>query len=247
MFDVRKNLAVQSWCLRNFKTHEQVIAQVKALNLRRIEICAVHANFGDTSKFAEIAAVYRKAGVKIASIGVEGFGPDEAAARARFEFAKMAGCRVISATFRPATFLATLPVVYPLCEEYGINLAIHNHGGYDWMGNGTILDWVFSITRPCIGLNMDTGWALDARQDPLKWAERYAARLYAVHIKDFVYDRAGKPTDVVVGSGNLDLPKLMRTLKANGFKGEYIIESEGSPDNPLPTLREGIANIRKAG
>lgn len=247
MFDVKARLAVQSWCLRNSKTHAQVIAKVKELGLRRIEICAVHANFGQPETFDGILAAYRKAGITIVSIGVEGFGPDATAARNRFEFAKKAGCKVISANFSPSTFLAALPVVYPLCDEYGINLAIHNHGGYHWLGSGEILDWVFSFTRPCIGLNMDTAWAMDARQDPVQWAERYAKRLYAVHIKDMVFARNRIGEDVVVGTGNLDLPKLMKTLKAKGFKGEYIIESEGNPENPVPGILQGIEAIRKAG
>ncbi len=245
--DTSKTLAVQSWCLRNFKTSNEVIGKVKELGLTRIELCGVHCDFNKPEGFAAVVDAYKAADIKIVSIGVEGFGPDEAAARKRFEFAKLAGCKVISASFAPATFLATLPVVYRLCEEFGINLAIHNHGGYNWLGNGEILDWVFSFTRPCIGLNMDTAWAMDARQDPLKWAERYAARLYAVHIKDFVFDRARRSTDVVVGTGNLDLPKLLATLKANAFKGEMILEYEGDVQNPIPALQKCVDAIGQAG
>ena len=247
MMDVSKTLAVQSWCLRNSKENTKVIEQVKALGLRRIELCGVHCDFNKPEGFADTIGVYRAAGVQIVSIGVEGFGPDEAAARNRFEFAKQAGCRVISANFNPATFLATLPVVYRLCEEYGINLAIHNHGGYHWLGSGEILDWVFSFTRSCIGLNMDTAWAMDAKQDPLKWADRYAARLYAVHLKDFVFDRARQSTDVVVGTGNLKLAELLKALKAKGFQGEMILEYEGDVENPIPALQKCVEAIRQAG
>lgn len=247
MLDVKQTLAVQSWCLRNFKETPRVIELVKSLGLARIEICGVHCDFNKPEGFADVVAAYRAAGVQIVSIGVETFGPDAAHARKRFEFAKLAGCRVISANFAPDTFLATLPVVYPLCEEFGINLAIHNHGGYHWLGSAQMLDWVFSITRPCIGLNMDTAWAMDARQDPLKWVEKYAPRLMAVHIKDFVFDRARKPTDVVVGTGNLDLPKLLAALKSRGFRGEMILEYEGDPQDPMPMLQQCVTAIRQAG
>jgi len=247
MMDVANTLAVQSWCLRKFKKTDEVIARVKELGLKRLELCGVHADFNTPAGFDDLIAAYRQAGITISSLGVEGFGPDEAHARNRFEFARKAGCRVISANFAPATFLAALPVVYKLCEEYRINLGIHNHGGYHWLGSGEILNWVFSFTRPCIGLNMDTAWALDARQDPLKWAETYANRLYAVHIKDFVFDRARKSTDVVVGTGNLDLPKLLAQLKAGGFKGEMILEYEGDVDNPIPALAQCVEAIRRAG
>lgn len=240
------NMAVQSYCFRNFKDNKQVAELVKTIGLSRIEVCGVHADFNEPSTFDGVIKTYTDAGVKIVSIGVEGFGPDEAAARKRFDFAKAAGCKIISANFRPDTFLATLPVVYKLCEEYGIRLAIHNHGGYHWLGSGEILGWVFSITRDCIGLNMDTAWAVDAKQNPVEWADRFAKRLYAVHLKDFVFDRARQGKDVIVGEGNLDLPKLIATMSKNGFCGEAIVEFEGSVENPVPQLTECVKKIKAA-
>jgi sugar phosphate isomerase/epimerase len=94
---------------------------------------------------------------------------------------------------------------------------------------------------------MDTAWALDAKQDPVKWAEKYAARLYAVHIKDFVFDRARQSTDVVVGTGNLKLAELIKTLKSKGFQGEWILEYEGDVENPIPALQKCVEAIRQAG
>jgi len=96
-------------------------------------------------------------------------------------------------------------------------------------------------------LNLDTAWALDAKQNPIQWAEKYAARLYAVHLKDFVFDRARQSRDVVVGTGNLDLPKLLATLRAQGFKGAMILEYEGDVANPVPALEQCVAAIRQAG
>ncbi len=240
------NMAVQSYCFRNTKDNKQVAQHVKAIGLSRIEVCGVHANFNEPATFDGVIKTYADAGVKIVSIGVETFGPDEAAARKRFDFAKAAGCKIISANFKPDTFLATLPVVYKLCGEYDIKLAIHNHGGYHWLGSGEILNWVFSFTRCCIGLNMDTAWALDARQNPVEWADKFAKRLYAVHLKDFVFDCARKSTDVVVGEGNLDLPALIKTMEKNGFAGEAIVEYEGDIDNPVPALTNCVKKIRAA-
>jgi sugar phosphate isomerase/epimerase len=47
---------------------------------------------------------------------------------------------------------------------------------------------------------MDTAWAIDAKQDPVKWSDKFAARLYAVHVKDSVYDRKRQWQDVVIGA-----------------------------------------------
>jgi sugar phosphate isomerase/epimerase len=239
-------LAVQSWCYREFKTAKDLIAKVKETGLSRLELCGVHADFNKPETFDATIKPYTDAGVTIVSIGVETFNNDEAFMRQRFEFARKAGCKTISVHFKPDTFLATLPIAYKLCHEYDIKLAIHNHGGYHWLGNGEILEWVFSFTRCCIGLNMDTAWALDARQNPVEWAAKFAHRLYAVHLKDFVFDRARKSSDVVVGTGNLDLPALLKTLKANNFAGPPILEYEGDFNNPVPALKQCVQAITKA-
>lgn len=243
--DLASQLAVQSYCFRDFKDNAQVAQMVRDLGLSAIELCGVHVDFNNPAVFDQVIETYQKAGVKIISIGVETLaGLDKAWTKNRFDFVRKAGCKNISVHFAPDTFLAVLPMVYELCDEYGVTLAIHNHGGYHWLGNEAILKWIFSITRPCIGLNMDTAWALDASQDPVKWANQFAGRLYATHLKDFVFDRAGKHSDTLLGQGNLDLPGLLSALKANKFAGPAIIEYEGDSKNPLPALKQCVADVR---
>jgi sugar phosphate isomerase/epimerase len=71
--------------------------------------------------------------------------------------------------------------------------------------------------------------------------------LYGVHVKDFTYDRARQPTDVIIGTGNLDLPKLMSTLRQINFTGPLVIEYEGDEKNPVPALRQCVEAMRKLG
>ena len=85
---------------------------------------------------------------------------------------------------------------------------------------------------------------LDSGEDPLQVAERFKERLYGVHIKDFVFDRDGKPRDVVVGTGNLDLQGLMHYLKSIDYQGFVTLEYEGDMDNPVPALSECVAAIQ---
>ena len=67
-----------------------------------------------------------------------------------------------------------------------------------------------------------------------------------VPLKDFIFNRAGKPEDVPVGDGNLDLPLLFDTLDELGYNGPLILEYEGSPDNPVPEIKKCIENIKEA-
>jgi sugar phosphate isomerase/epimerase len=68
--------------------------------------------------------------------------------------------------------------------------------------------------------------------------------VYGVHYKDFVFDRRGKWSDVVVGTGNLDLPGFVQALDETGFNGMAVIEYEADADNPVPALTQCVNSMR---
>ena len=239
-------IAIQSWCYRHFKTLPEFLEQLKKTGVTATEICGRHANFNDPSTFQSTIDQVKKAGVQIVAIGVQNLSGDVAKDRPSFEFCKAAGVKNMSITFAPEAMFDGLRNIEKLGDEYNIKLGIHNHGGYDWLGNSTILKYIFSKTSPRIGLHLDTGWAIDAKQDPIKMVEQFADRMYGVHVKDFVYDRARKPTDVIDGTGNLDLPKLMATLKKINFTGPLVIEYEEDEENPVAALKQCVEAIQKA-
>ncbi len=242
---IAERLAVQSWCFRAFKTNAQVIEQLGKIGLKHIELCGVHADFNKPETFEKVIGEYRAAGVRIVSIGVQGFGDNPIAEESWFKFAKMAGAGQISATFDRGKTPEAFASASKLADTYGINLAIHNHGRHDWLGSPWMLEEVFKKTSPRIGLCLDTAWMLDGGHEPLEMAERFIDRLYGVHIKDFVFDRAGKPEDVVVGTGNLDLAKLVHLLESKGKPNLCaILEYEGDEQNPAPALKQCVEAVR---
>lgn len=248
MSRITEDFGVQSYCFRTIKDNAAVARGVKDVGLSEIELCGVHVKFGEVDTHAEVIRTYNDAGVTIQSIGVEGMGDDEAENRKRFDFARAAGCSHISINFKPETFDAAHPIVQKLAEEYDIRCGIHNHGGHHWLGSTQALQYVFSKVGDRIGLCLDTAWALDARQDPVKMVETFGDRLFAVHFKDFVFHHPdGKHEDVVVGTGNLDLPALLAAMEKVGFDGEAISEYEGDVDNPMPSIRKCVEAIRAAG
>jgi sugar phosphate isomerase/epimerase len=239
-------IAMQSYCYRYFKPLPAFFEQLKSTGVSATEVCAIHANFGDPTHFADTIAQFKKAQIQIVAIGVERMTGDVEKDRPRFEFCKLAGIKNMSITFDPATFFeGKLRSVEKLADEYDVNCGIHNHGGYDWLGNSAILQYVFSKTSPRIGLHIDTAWAIDAKQNPVEMAEKFADRLHGVHVKDFIYDRSRQPKDVIIGTGNLDLPKFMKTLKDQNFTGPLVIEYEGDVENPVPALKECAAALKK--
>jgi inosose dehydratase len=236
-------IAIQSWCYRHFKELPEFLTQLKAAGVSATELCGVHAKFSEPASAGPILDRFKKAKVQIVAIGVEGMTGDDAKDRPRFEWCKAAGVKNMSITFQPSLMFDGLKKVEKLADEFDMKLGIHNHGGYDWLGNDTILKYIFSKTSERIGLHLDTAWALDAKQDPIVLLEKFADRLHGVHLKDFVFDRAREPEDVIIGTGNLDLPKFMGLLKQVDFDGPLVIEYEGDESNPVPALKECVEKL----
>lgn len=239
-------IAIQSWCYRHFKDLPSFFTQLKATGVTATELCGVHADFNNPAKYAETVGAFKAAGVQIVCIGVERMTGEVDMDRPKFEFCKAAGIKHMSITFAPEVFFeGKLKHVEALADEYNLKLSIHNHGGYDWLGSEGILRYIFSKTSPRIGLHIDSAWALDAKQNPVKWVQEFGPRVYGVHVKDFVFDRARNSTDVIIGTGNLDLPAFMAALKAAKFSGPLVIEYEGDEKNPVPALSECVQVLRK--
>jgi sugar phosphate isomerase/epimerase len=236
-------LGLQSYCLRGIKDNAQVAQTVKQCGLQRIEVCGVHTTWDDPAAFGALADQYRDAGVPIVSIGVNRIGTDREVARKLFDCAAAARLSRMSVDFPLDGIDEALAVAEEHTERTGIVLGIHNHGGRHWLGSSTALKWVFGKTSRRIGLNLDTAWALDSGENPIAMIAEFAERLHLLHIKDFVFDSARSPEDVVVGTGNIHLRKLDEALSDAGFDGEAILEYEGDPANPVPAIRECVTAV----
>jgi sugar phosphate isomerase/epimerase len=245
MYDLTRNLAVQSYCFRHYTAIPDLIGQIRKLGLTRTELCAVHADFNAPASFPGILKQFREAGIQIASIGVQYFHGDPQEEH-WFDFARQAGASMISTHF----VLAKIPAVFDTCaklaEKYDLQLGIHNHGGYDWLGNVAMLEHLLKNLHPRIGLCIDTAWCLQAAGNPVEWAEKFRDKLFGIHLKDFVFDRAGKWADTIVGKGNLDLAGFLKSALAAPHLTAVTLEFEGKPVDPGPELQQCIAAVRAA-
>jgi sugar phosphate isomerase/epimerase len=236
---------VQSYCFREFKDNKVVAQKVRALGLDSIELCGVHADLGDPQAVKEVTEIYRAAGVSIVSIGVQTFtGADSE--RAWFESAAAAGAKHLSCHFKVDSFAKAVPQVRRWSREFGIRVAIHCHGGYMFGGQEDVLTYLIELGSPEIGLCIDTAWAMQAAgaKAPLNWARKFAGRVYGIHFKDFIFDKSGQWQDVIVGTGNLDLPAFTAALREGGFDGYAVIEYEAEPKSPDAALQRCVESMR---
>ena len=247
MSTLTQPIAVQSWCYRASKTLDTFLPQLKASGATATEMCGVQADFSKPEAAATVAGQCRAAGVSIVAIGVE-YLSGTAADRPRFEWCRAAGVKHMSVSVKPEALddnAAGLKLVEKLADEFDLQLGIHNHGGYDWLGNPPMLKYVLGKVGPRIGLHLDTAWAIDAKQNPVEMAEQFIDRLVGVHVKDFTYSPDRQPSDVIIGTGSLDLPKFTALLKSADFTGPLVIEYEGDENNPVPALTECVRVLRQ--
>ena len=244
-------MGVQSYCFREFKSTEKVIELLKALKLAHVEIWPgghMPVDLPADQLSARIKQ-YHDAGITIDACGVLGLENDEAQCRKIFDYARALGVLSISA----GPEYEALPMLDALTEEYGIPIAIHNHGpGDELWGTPEKIRAGLSGTSSRIGLCPDLGHFHRAGFDPMPVIDEFADRIHGMHLKDMVPPEGGGDgtgrdwEDEIVGRGKVNLPELMTKLKNIGFKGSFTLEYESDPSDPIPAMQECLKEIRNA-
>ena len=140
------------------------------------------------------------------------------------------------------------------CAAAGLKFTYHPHG-YEFRPyqEGTVFDLLVAETKPeFVNYELDIFWAFDAGADPVKLMEKYPNRFTLMHLKDM---KKGVKTpnfsggenvesDVALGTGQLDLPAIIKEAKKIGIK-HYFIEDESSKS--VQQIPESIGYIRSIG
>jgi sugar phosphate isomerase/epimerase len=119
-------------------------------------------------------------------------------------------------------------------RDKGITFCYHIHG-YEFQPyqDGTLFDYLAANTNPkYVSFEMDMLWAFHGGQDPVQLLNKYGKRWKLMHLKDLRKGVAGDLTgntstenDVVLGTGQLDVPAILKAAKKIGIK-HYFIEDE---------------------
>ena len=231
-------LGTQSYSFRNFDTLG-AITEAKKIGLTNIEFCAAHFPCDANDPGLEaVKAIIKEQGVNVLCYGVEEFGADEAKNRAKFDFAKALGIKIITANPEANSF----DNLDKLTEEYDIKIAIHNHGpGARYDGVQMTLDAIKDHSK-LIGACVDTGHVIRSGEKPHEVIAALGDRVHSLHLKDWVTGGEEK----ILGEGDIKLVEVVKALKAIKFKGPLMVEYENSPDNPGPDMAIGLANFQKA-
>jgi sugar phosphate isomerase/epimerase len=175
------------------------------------------------------------AGVKMVAYGVVDLGKDEASARKVFDFAKKMGIETIVSEPKSDQFA----MLDKLTEEYGINIAIHNHPKPSTYWSYDTEVKALDKASKRIGACADTGHWMRSGLDSLQGLKNLEGRIVSLHFKD-LNEKSPKAHDVHWGTGVCDAKAMLAELKRQGFKGVFSIEYEYNWDNSVPDITKCV-------
>jgi sugar phosphate isomerase/epimerase len=221
--------------------------KIKALGLTNIEFSNL---FGKTAQ--ELRALLDERGMECTSFGV-GYPDlenklDEVAANA-----KTLGARFVRVAWVPHEAPFTLQDAQKTVadfnrfgkalQERGLTFCYHNHG-YEFQPyqNGTLFDYIVQNTNPeHVSFEMDILWVAHPGQDPVKLLQKYPTRFKLMHLKDLKKgvkgDLSGKTpveNDVALGSGQIDLPAVLKAARNTSIEYFYIEDESPTVDVQVP-------------
>lgn len=137
--------------------------------------------------------------------------------------------------------------------EYGLKVSVHNHLGLAVESSEQLEEFLRQC--PQCGLILDVGHLHAAGGDPLYIIDKYADRISAVHIKDYVikdpngqywWDRI-RFCELSAGEmGGLNT-EILKSLKNVGYCGWIFVEHDTHLRNPAEDLAVSMKFIEKAG
>jgi len=116
-----------------------------------------------------------------------------------------------------------------ICKKNGIRFAYHNHDYSFVTMNGEMGQDVMmkNTNASLVDFELDMYWVVAAGQDIETWLKKYPKRFRLCHVKDRKKEAplTEKDASVVVGTGSINYPKILKTAKKYGME-YYIVEQE---------------------
>jgi len=249
-------LGVAAWSFNRF-TFFEAVDRTSALGLRYLEAfegqrvrpdseAKLNADLPD-EELARIKAKLDAAKVVLTSIYIHELPGEEAAGRKAFDFCRKLAIETIASEPAPES----LNLIERLCDEYGINVAIHDHaqGSSRYWDPQEVLK-VCEGRSPRLGACADVGHWQRSGIKPVDGVRVLGRRLLSLHVKD-LNEFGPNGHDVWWGTGQGDIAGLLREVRRLGvtptlFAIEYEYNWEDNRNDLAQCakfFRETVAQI----
>jgi sugar phosphate isomerase/epimerase len=135
-----------------------------------------------------------------------------------------------------------------ICRRNGLRFAYHNHDySFKPVDGQMPQDIMMQIAdKNLVDFEMDIYWVVNAGQDPEAWFRKYEDRFRLVHVKDRQrgVGETNKNVSVVLGTGSINFPQILRTAAQNGVR-HFMVEQEAyEGTTPLAAVRENATYMK---
>lgn len=141
-----------------------------------------------------------------------------------------------------------LPAAKKIADA-GKLLMYHNHSFEFAKINGSrVMDFLAEKFLPSeLGFTIDTYWMQAGGADIMDWISKLKGRMPCVHLKDM--DVLADQTVVMapVMEGNINFPKILEALKADGGVRYLLIEQDYCRESPFTCLEKSYNNLAALG
>lgn len=137
--------------------------------------------------------------------------------------------------------------ISPLCDEYDIRFAIHNHGpdAPKCFPTGDASCEFVKDLSPRMGMCLDIGHNYRSGKDPAACIRKYHDRLFDFHLKDITPHATDIKADAkILGRGVLDLPGIVKALVDVGYSGSCSLEYETNFKDNFADLSECVGYFK---
>jgi sugar phosphate isomerase/epimerase len=160
-----------------------------------------------------------------------------------FEFAKQMNVETIVAEPPAAAFDA----IEKLCDEFQINLAVHNHPkspqSQYWHPDNVLK--VCQGRGKRIGACCDTGHWVRSGLDAVECLKKMEGRILTMHLKDVIESGNPAARDVPLGTGKANYAALLKELHRQGFRGVLSIEYEHESPQLMDDVAQCVAFVEQ--
>ena len=139
-------------------------------------------------------------------------------------------------------------------RKHGIKFFYHAHGfEFQPHGDGTFLDLMMKETKPdLVSFEMDTFWVVHPGHDPVKLLQQYGKRWELMHLKDMkkgvktgvLTGKSDVSNDVVLGTGQMDWPAILKAAKKVGVKYYFIEDEAPTAAEQIPQSLEYLEKVK---
>ena len=241
---------VTMWGLHKFtlfegidKTNDLGLLYVGGLSFQKVSQ-EIPKNFDCNLSDEELEQIRLKmddAGVRMPTCYYAQIPGDEAGCRKVFEFGRKMGVETFISEPPPES----LDVIERFCDEYDINLAIHNHGPDQspvyWRPEG-ILE-VCEGRSKRVGACPDTGYWIRAGVDPVEGIRKLKDRVITIQPHD-LSELSADGHDVPWGTGKAQMKQLLEELRRLEIRPTMIgLEYSHDYLDNMPEMRESVEFI----